>query len=110
MKCFFSKRSIYKYIYQGGETENQKTKQRNRRIIKKFLKPSYFLARKKWAVRENFEDVIEFLNDLGDQDINDHLRESSSRATYVSTTSTDEFLRCLSDHLEGDFLCRLISA
>ena len=70
----------------------------------------YFSACKKWAVRENSEDVIEFLNDLGDQDINDHLRESSSRVTYVSTTSTDEFLRCLSDHLEGDFLSCLISA
>ena len=67
-----------------------------------------FLARKKWAVRESFEEVIEFLNDLGDQDINDHLRESSSRATYVSTASIDQFLRCLSDHLEGDFLSRLI--
>ena len=108
MKRFFSKRSICKQIYQRAETENQKTKQRNRRIIKKFLKASYFLARK-WAVRENFEDVIEFLNDLGDQDINDHLRESSSQATYVSATSADEFLRCLSDHLEGDFLSRLIS-
>ena len=30
--------------------------------------------------------------------------------TYVSTTSTDEFLCCLSDHLERDFLSRLISA
>ena len=67
-----------------------------------------FLARKKWAVRESFEEVIEFLNDLGDQDINDHLRESSSRATYVSTASIDQFLRCLSDHLEGGFLSRLI--
>ena len=110
VKRFFSKRNIYKQIYQGAETENQKTKQGNRRVIKKFLKTSYFLAREKWAVRENFEDVIEFLNDLGDQDINDHLRESSSRATYVSTTSTDEFLHCLSDHLEGDFLSRLILA
>ena len=70
----------------------------------------YFSARKKWAVQENFEDVIEFLNDLGNQDINDHLKESSSQATYVSTSSTDEFLRCLSDHLEGDFLSCLISA
>ena len=63
VKRFFSKRSIYKQIYQGPETENQKTKQRNRRIIKKFLRTSYFLARKNWAVRENSEDVIEFLND-----------------------------------------------
>ena len=47
---------------------------------------------------------------MGYQDINDRLRESSSRATYVSTTSTVKFLRCLLDHLDGDFLSRLISA
>ena len=63
------------------EAQNQKTKQRNRCIIKKFLKTSCFLACKKWAVQENFEDVTEFLSDLGDQGINDHFRESSWRAT-----------------------------
>ena len=65
--------------------------------------------RKKWAVRENFCDVVEFLKDLGDEDIANHLRESR-RATYVSTTSTDEFLKCLSDHLEEEFLSRLAAA
>ena len=57
-------------------------------IIKNFLKTS-FSDHKKWAVWENLEDFIEVLNDLGDQDISDHLRKSSSRETYVSTTSTD---------------------
>ena len=36
--------------------------------------------------------------------------ESSTRATYVSTTSTDEFMKCLSDHLEEGFLSRLAAA
>ena len=69
-------------------------------MIKKFLKTAYFLARKKWAVRENFQDVIEFIKVLGDEDLSAHLRESSTRATYVSTASTDEFITCLSDFLE----------
>ena len=47
-------------IYQGAATQNQKVKQRNRHIITKFLKPFF------WYIY--FEDVIEFLNDLGDQD------------------------------------------
>ena len=91
VKHILIKRKVYKQIYQRAETQNHKTKQRNRHIIKKFLKTLYFLAHKKWPVWENFEDAVEFLNDLGDQEIIDHLRENSSRATYVSTTSADEF-------------------
>ena len=83
----------------------QKVKARNAREetdqwLKNFLKTAYFLARKKWAVRENFQDVIEFIKVLGDEDLSAHLRESSTRATYVSTASTDEFITCLSDFLE----------
>ena len=33
---------------------------------------------KKWAVYENFQDVIEFIKDLGDEDLSAHLQESSS--------------------------------
>ena len=33
---------------------------------------------KKWAVHENFQDVIEFIKDLGDEDLSAHLQESSS--------------------------------
>ena len=76
-------------------------------MIKKFLKTAYFLARRKWAVRENFQDVIEFIKDLRDEDLPAHLRESSARATYVSTVSTDEFITCLSDFLEEGFINKL---
>ena len=74
------------------------------------MKTTYFIARKKWAIRENFSDIVNFLRNLGDVDIEEHLRESSTRATYVSTTSTDEFMKCLSDHLEEGFLSRLAAA
>ena len=110
VNAMLSKGSVYKQTYDGALASDRKSKQRNRRIIKKFLKTTYFLARKKWAVRENFADVIDFIRDLGDVDITDHLRESSKRATYLSTTSTDEFLKCLSDHLEEDFLSSLAAA
>ena len=64
------------------EWDNAKEcEKRNRRIIKKFLKTTYFISRKKWALKGDFEDVINFLGDLGDEDIRMHLDESSTRAT-----------------------------
>ena len=39
-----------------------------------------------------------------------HLQESSTRATYVLTVSTDEFITCLSDFLEEGFINRLTAA
>ena len=82
----------------------------NETVIKKFLNTLYFVACKKWAVRENFSDIILFLKGLGDGDIFYHLQQASARASYISTTSTDEFLKCLSNHLENGFLDRLTAA
>ena len=36
---------------------------------KKVFKTTYFIARKKWAVQENFADIIDFLKDIDDEDI-----------------------------------------
>ena len=44
------------------------------------------MAHKKWAVRENFSDIIHF---------------------YISTTSLDVFLKCLSNRLKNGFLDHL---
>ena len=100
IKAMLRKGSVYKQSLTGAKGQGQKRKRRNRPVIKNFLKTAYFLAWKKWAVRENFQDVIEFIKVLGDEDLSAHLRESSTRATYVSTASTDEFITCLSDFLE----------
>ena len=58
----------------------------------------------------NCHDVVEFIKDLGDQDLSVHLWESSICATYVSTLSADEFIGCLSNFLEEGFLGRLTAA
>ena len=36
---------------------------------KKFRRTVYFFAQKRFAIRENFEDVVDYLMDLGDVDI-----------------------------------------
>ena len=41
-------------------------------------------------------------------DIQEHLHQSRSRATYISKNSADEYLTCISDHLEDGLLSRLI--
>lgn len=53
-KQLLKKGSIYQRIHTGVHTQNLKIRQQNRTVIKKFLKTTYFVARKKWAVRELF--------------------------------------------------------
>ena len=52
------------------------------------------MTRKKWPVRENFESIIALLQDLGDEEINNHLQEGSKHATYISVKSGDRYLNC----------------
>ena len=70
-QSMLSKGAIYKPLCDASETQGIARRDRNRRIIGKFTKTTYFLAKKKWAIF-NFEDVIKYLNDLGDEDIGHH--------------------------------------
>ena len=106
LKTMLTKGTIYKQIRDATTRQSDSTKKRNRRVIKKFLKTTYFIARRKWAVRENFSDFIDFLRDLRDEEIDQHLRECISHATYTSTTTSDEFFKCLSEYLEDGFSAR----
>ena len=47
---------------------------------------------------------------FSDADIAEHLRGSGTRPTYVSTASTYEFAKCLSEHLEEGFLSHIVAA
>ena len=40
-------------------------------------------------MRVNFEDVINYLRDLGDEDIEAHLLQCSEQASYIFTRSVD---------------------
>ena len=54
--------------------------------------------------------MINYLTNFCDIDIQEHLHQSSSRTTYVSKASADEYLTCISDYLDDGFLSRLIKA
>jgi len=102
-----SKNDVYSRMINGGRIQKATSRERNRCVIKKFLKTVYFIVKKHWAVRENFKDIVEHLQDIGDPDINFHLQTSSTRATYTSVTSVDEFVKYISDHLEGELLSKI---
>ena len=53
----------------GAETQSNASRDRKRRLIGKFIKTTYFLTRKKWAVKFNFKDVMDFLDDNAYPDI-----------------------------------------
>ena len=60
--------------------QSQEKRDRTHGVIKKFFKTTYFIAKEKWAGRENFADIIDFLKHIGDEDILKHLVECSSRS------------------------------
>ena len=90
----------------GAETQNNASKDCNRRLIGKFIK-TYFLTRKKWAVKFNFKDVINFLDNIGDPNIKYHLRNTPQNSTYTSTFAV-ELLKLIGDHLASILLRDLI--
>ena len=98
-----AKGNVYKQAVRGSQIVKAKRRLQNRSVIKKIMKTVYFIARKKWAVRENFADVIDLVCELGNEDINIHLQEASKRAMYTSVRSVDSFVKTLSDNLEAAF-------
>ena len=63
-----AKWNIHKHMYNYEKKQNQ-GKRLNMLNHKKVFKTTYFIARKKWAVQENFADIIDFLKDIRDEDI-----------------------------------------
>ena len=49
------------------------------------------MAKQKWTVKDNFEDMINFLSDIGVEDIKLHIENARQNAIYISTTSTEQF-------------------
>ena len=110
-KEILTKGNIYKQMYKWQRVRKANIKARNRRVITKFFKTICFVVKKNWAVRENFESIIAFLqNDIGDTDINAHLKDCSSRATCTSVALVDQFLKCLDEILDKEMWSRVIAA
>ena len=98
-----SKGTIVHQMVAGAETQSNASRDCNHRLIGKFIKITYFLTRKKWAVKFNFKDVINFLDDIGDPD-KYHLRNAPQNLTYTSTFAAEEFLKLIGDHLASILL------
>ena len=68
-------------------------KKRNRRVSVKLFKTAYFMTRKKWAVKENFEYVVKLTTqEIGDDEIQKHLNENGKNVTYLSHFSVEKIL------------------
>ena len=104
------KGNIVAQITTGSQNQQMETRLRNRRVIKKFIKTVYFMSRKKWAVKNNFADLVDFIRDLGDDDFKSHFNAMTKNATYMSHFTVDEFVKILSGYIETSFLRDLLSS
>ena len=107
VQSMLSKSAIFKQISDGAKSQGTAQKERNRRNLLKLL---IFLQKKKWAVKFNFEDVINYLSDIGNPDIQYHLKNAPKNATYLSTFAVEEFLKLIGDHLTSILLQDLNSS
>ena len=94
----------------GMENKNEKDRRKNRTLITKFLRTVYFMAKQKWAVKNNFEDVINFLSDIGVEDIKLHIENAPQNAIYTSTTSAKNFLKAIGDYLNEQLVTDVLAA
>ena len=86
------------------------TRERNRRVLKKCFSTVYFMARKKWAVKQNFEDLMIHISDTGDTDLQIHFQVMAKNASYMSKFTVDEIVKLISDKIEPNFLRDLLTA
>ena len=108
--AMLSKGNIKAQITTGGANAAIELKERNRCVIIKFIKTVYFMARKKWAVKNYFQNLIEFIKDLGDDDLRKHFANMGRNATYLSSATVDELIIIISDFIEERFMRDLIAS
>ena len=88
-------------ITKGANNTALDEKERNRKVSINLFKIAYFMARKKWTVKENFQDLVKLINqEIGDDEIQKHLNESGKNATYLSHFSAEEYLEIIIDLIE----------
>ena len=76
VKTMLSKGNVMHQLTKGMENKTEKDRRKNRTLIKKFLKTVYFMVKQKWAVKNNFEHMINFLSDIGAEDIKLHIENT----------------------------------
>ena len=109
VKIMLSKGNVVHQLTKGMENKTEKDRRKNRTLIKKFLKTVYFMAKQKWAVKNNFEDMINFLSDIGVEDIKLHIENAPQNAIYTSTMSAEQFLKAIGDYLNEQLVTDVLA-
>ena len=73
LKIMLSKGNVVRQLTKAMENKTEKDRRKNRTLMKKILKTIYFLAKQKWAVKNNFEDMINFLSNISVEYIKLHI-------------------------------------
>ena len=68
------------------------------------------MAKQKWAVKNNFEDMINFLSSVGVEDIKLHIENAPQNGIYTSTTSAEQFLNAIGDYLNEQLVTDVLAA
>ena len=68
------------------------------------------MVKQNWAVKNNFEDMINFLSDIGDEAIKLHIENAPQNAIYTSTTSAEQFLKATGDYLNEQLVTDVLAA
>ena len=110
VKIVLSKGNVVCQLTKGMENKTEKDRRKNRTLIKKFLKTVYFMAKQKRAVKNNFEVMINFLSDIGFEDIKLHIENAPQNAIYTSTTTAEQFLKAIGDYLHEQLVTDVLGA
>jgi hypothetical protein len=110
LKAILSKGNVIRQLERGIENKNAADRKRNRKIIKKLIQTVYFMAKKKWAVKENFEEIVTFMAfEMNDEELAFHLEKAPKNASYSTANSVEQFLKCLGDFLNDELIGELQS-
>ena len=101
------KRNMKDQLKTGFMNKNAKEEKENKSVITKFFKISYFLTKEKWAVKNNFSDIVEFLKDVRDKEIVNFLTRAPQNAKYTSKFTVEDYNCFISDYLEGELITSL---
>ena len=91
----------------GFLNKNAKEEKENKSVITKFFKISYFLTKEKWAVKNNFSDIVEFLKDVRDKEIVNFLTRAPQNAKYTCKFTVEDYNCFISDYLENELITSL---
>ena len=110
-----TKDSVLRIIHKKGNIKDQlkrgymnkkvkEEEEESKSVITKFFKITCFLAKKKWAVKNNFSDIVEFLKGIGDKEIVNFLNRAPKNSIYTSKFTIEDYNCYISDYLEDELI------